>query len=58
VLVEEMTAEECRTVMSSAVFGRLACVKDGQPYVVPVSFAVDGYCAYLFLMPGQKVDWL
>jgi nitroimidazol reductase NimA-like FMN-containing flavoprotein (pyridoxamine 5'-phosphate oxidase superfamily) len=56
VLVEEMTAEECRKAMSSAVFGRLASVQDGQPYVVPVSFAVDGDYAYLFSMPGRKVD--
>jgi nitroimidazol reductase NimA-like FMN-containing flavoprotein (pyridoxamine 5'-phosphate oxidase superfamily) len=56
VFVEEMTAEECRKAMSSAVFGRLASVEDGQPYVVPVSFAVDGDYAYLFSMPGQKVD--
>lgn len=57
-LVEEMTAEDCRKAMSTAAFGRLASVQDGQPYVVPVSFAVDGDCAYLFSMPGQKVDWM
>lgn len=55
-LVEEMTVEDCRKAMSSAVFGRLASAQDGQPYVVPVSFAVDGDYAYLFSMPGQKVD--
>ena len=57
-LVEEMTVEDCRKAMSSAVLGRLASVQDGQPYVVPVSFAVDGDYAYLFSMPGQKVDWM
>jgi nitroimidazol reductase NimA-like FMN-containing flavoprotein (pyridoxamine 5'-phosphate oxidase superfamily) len=53
-----MTAEDCRKAMSSAAFGRLASVQDGQPYVVPVSFAVDGDYAYLFSMPGQKLDWM
>jgi nitroimidazol reductase NimA-like FMN-containing flavoprotein (pyridoxamine 5'-phosphate oxidase superfamily) len=56
VLVEEMTAEDCRKVMSSAAFGRLGSVQDGQPYVVPVSFAADREYAYLFSMPGRKVD--
>lgn len=57
-LVEEMTVEDCRKAMSSAAFGRLASVQDGQPYVVPVSFTVDGDYAYLFSMPGRKVDWM
>jgi hypothetical protein len=51
-----MTVEDCRKAMSTAVFGRLASSQDGQPYVVPVSFAVDEDYAYLFSMPGQKVD--
>jgi uncharacterized protein len=56
VLVEEMTPEDCRRAMSNATFGRLASVQDAQPYVVPVSFAVEGDYAYLFSMPGRKVD--
>jgi nitroimidazol reductase NimA-like FMN-containing flavoprotein (pyridoxamine 5'-phosphate oxidase superfamily) len=58
VLVKEMTVEECRMAMSNAHFGRLASARDGQPYVVPVSFAVDEEYAYLFSMPGQKVEWM
>lgn len=57
-LVEEMTVEECRKVLLGAAFGRLASALDGQPYVVPVSFAVDGEYVYLFSMPGQKVEWM
>jgi nitroimidazol reductase NimA-like FMN-containing flavoprotein (pyridoxamine 5'-phosphate oxidase superfamily) len=58
VLVEEMTVEECRKAMSSAHFGRLASARDGQPYVVPVSFVVDEEYVYLFSMLGQKVEWM
>ncbi len=57
-LVQELTVEECRTVLSDVGFGRLACSRENQPYVVPVSFAVDKGYAYLFSMPGQKVAWM
>ncbi len=57
-LVEELTIEECRTALSAVGFGRLACAHENQPYVVPVSFAVDSGYAYLFSMPGQKVEWM
>lgn len=58
VLVEEMTIEECRRTMSTASFGRLASAHDGQPYVLPISFSMDGDYAYVFSMPGQKVEWM
>ena len=57
-LLEEMTVDECRTIMSTAAFGRLATAHDGQPYVVPISFSMDGDYAYVFSMLGQKVEWM
>jgi nitroimidazol reductase NimA-like FMN-containing flavoprotein (pyridoxamine 5'-phosphate oxidase superfamily) len=58
VLVEDLTVEECRTALSLAAFGRLACARGNQPYVVPVSFVVNEGYAYLFSMPGQKIAWM
>ena len=58
VFVQEMPVEECRKALAGAGFGRLACARENQPYVVPVSFAVDGDCVYLFSMPGQKIEWM
>lgn len=57
-LVQELTVEECRKALPDVGFGRLACAHENQPYVVPVSFAVDEGYAYLFSMPGQKVAWM
>jgi nitroimidazol reductase NimA-like FMN-containing flavoprotein (pyridoxamine 5'-phosphate oxidase superfamily) len=57
-LVEEMTVEECQMTMSTAAFGRLASARDGQPYVVPIFFSMDGDFAYVFSMLGQKVEWM
>ena len=37
--IREMTTEECADALGSADFGRLACARDNQPYVVPFNFA-------------------
>lgn len=56
--IREMTGEECRGALASVGFGRLACARENRPYIVPVSFAVDGRYIYLFSMPGQKIEWM
>jgi len=66
-LIHEMTEDECRTVLHSVNFGRLACARDNQPYVVPIYFSYDGQHLYGFNAPGQvyafstlgqKVEWM
>ena len=66
-LIHEMTEDECRTVLQRVSFGRLACARDNQPYVVPIYFSydrehLDGFNApgqvYAFSTLGQKVDWM
>ena len=56
--VQEVTAAECYAKLASFGFGRLACARDNQPYVVPIYFAVDGNALYAFSSPGQKIDWM
>jgi nitroimidazol reductase NimA-like FMN-containing flavoprotein (pyridoxamine 5'-phosphate oxidase superfamily) len=57
-LIHEMTEGECRDMLARMSFGRLACARDQQPYVVPIYFAYDGVHVYGFSTPGQKIDWL
>ena len=57
-LIRELTAEECLEVLRRNTLGRLACVQDGQPYIVPVSFNVDGGDIYGFATVGQKIHWM
>jgi nitroimidazol reductase NimA-like FMN-containing flavoprotein (pyridoxamine 5'-phosphate oxidase superfamily) len=57
-MIHEMTAEECRTVVQRADFGRLACVREAQPYIVPIYFAYDRQHIYSITMPGQKIAWM
>jgi len=44
----EMSEAECLRKLEQTKFGRLACARDNQPYVVPVYFAFDGRHIYGF----------
>jgi nitroimidazol reductase NimA-like FMN-containing flavoprotein (pyridoxamine 5'-phosphate oxidase superfamily) len=37
---------------------RLACAKDGQPYVVPIYFPYADSHLYAFSVPGKKIEWM
>jgi uncharacterized protein len=58
VLIREMTREECGMALARVNFGRLACARDDQPYVVPIHFAFDGEHLYGLTTAGQKVQWM
>ena len=57
-LIKEMTSEECAALLTSSRFGRLACSKDNQPYVVPITFVFEHRHIYSFSLEGQKADWM
>jgi nitroimidazol reductase NimA-like FMN-containing flavoprotein (pyridoxamine 5'-phosphate oxidase superfamily) len=57
-VIHEMTEHECRRALRRATFGKLACARDNQPYVVPIHFWYDGKHVYGFTTLGQKVEWM
>jgi nitroimidazol reductase NimA-like FMN-containing flavoprotein (pyridoxamine 5'-phosphate oxidase superfamily) len=59
-VIREMSREECLRVLAGARVSRLACAKENQPYVVPVSLAYHEASGYLygFTTPGQKLEWM
>jgi nitroimidazol reductase NimA-like FMN-containing flavoprotein (pyridoxamine 5'-phosphate oxidase superfamily) len=58
--IHELTPAECREVLQLTTVARLACAREGQPYIVPVSLYFDGPadCLYGFSTVGQKIDWM
>ena len=56
--IHEMTELECRVELKRAVYGRLGCARDNQPYIVPIYFIYDDDHLYGFTTPGQKVEWM
>ena len=57
-IITEMDRTGCMALLRSSRHGRLACAKDGQPYVVPITFAEEGNYLYGFSLVGQKVLWM
>ena len=57
-IITSMDAERCRRMLARIGYGRLACAKDNQPYVVPTYFACEGDNVYAFSVEGQKIAWM
>jgi len=53
-----MTGDECRIALEQGYFGRLACVRADQPYIVPIYFSYDGKHLYGITTLGQKIEWM
>ena len=51
-LVREMSQKECEGLLTRLGFGRLACARSNQPYVVPIYFASDSGLLYGFATMG------
>jgi nitroimidazol reductase NimA-like FMN-containing flavoprotein (pyridoxamine 5'-phosphate oxidase superfamily) len=57
-IIAEMTPAECFALLQETGFGRLACARSGQPYVVPIYFAVNKSHIYSFSTLGKKIEWM
>jgi nitroimidazol reductase NimA-like FMN-containing flavoprotein (pyridoxamine 5'-phosphate oxidase superfamily) len=57
-LVTKMRSRECRELLVRLGFGRLACVSNNRPYIVPIYFAFDAECFYCFSTLGRKIEWM
>ena len=55
---EKLEPEQSLEILRGMSFGRLACAQGGQPYVVPIHFAVDNQHLYGFSMMGKKTEWM
>ncbi len=53
-----MSRLECTKMLDEHRLCRIACARDGQPYVLPLYFVRDDGYLYAFSMPGQKIDFM
>lgn len=56
--IRELSVLECTKMLTASHLARLACVKQGQPYVVPMHLAYANRHLYGFSMPGRKIEWM
>ena len=57
-VIQQISEEECRSILTDASFGQLGCSFEDQPYVVPIYFAYEAEHLYVFSTPGQKIEWM
>jgi len=54
-VILEMTADEIEGFLHEQVVGRVGCHTGGTTYVVPIIYAWEAGCAYVYSIEGQKV---
>lgn len=55
-MIKTLNHDQSRELLHRERIGRLGCIADGGPYVVPVNYVFDGECAYLHSLPGYKIQ--
>ena len=50
--------KEARTLLNLARVGRLGCVVDGEPYIVPINYLFEDESIYSHSLPGRKLEAL
>jgi nitroimidazol reductase NimA-like FMN-containing flavoprotein (pyridoxamine 5'-phosphate oxidase superfamily) len=56
--IRELTSDECRALLRATNLGRLACVRDNSPYIVPAYFDFYEDALYSFATAGKKIHWM
>lgn len=56
--IRSLSTLDCTGLLSAGRLARLACARDGKPYVVPIYFAYADNHLYAFSMPGKKIDFM
>lgn len=56
--IRSLSALECTRILAESRLARLACTREGKPYVVPIYFAYADSHLYAFSMPGKKIDFM
>jgi len=57
-LIDKIKPDECDELLARVGFGKLACARDNQPYIVPIYFGHQPNHLYGFATLGQKIEWM
>ena len=57
-LIIDLSEKECLDPLTRPRLARLACAKDGQPYIVPIFCAYQGGYVYCASTVGKKIEWM
>lgn len=54
-MIKDLSQDKAREMLRKGRIARLACVSEGEPYVVPVSYVFDGESVLIHSLPGRKI---
>ena len=57
-IISELSHTEIAGILQAQALGRLGCIADSEPYVVPVNFYFDGSDVFIHSLPGRKIEAL
>lgn len=55
-MIKQLNQNQSSELLRRGRIGRLGCIADDSPYIVPVNYVFDGECAYLHSLPGHKIE--
>lgn len=55
-MIDQLSHEETIAILEASGDAHLGCIVDGEPYVIPVHYVLQGDAAYLHSLPGMKID--
>jgi len=57
-MITQLHPEEARALLRAGKLGRLGCIAEGEPYVIPVNYLFEGDLIYIHSLPGRKITAL
>lgn len=57
-MTKMLSESEARDLIADGRIGRLGCVDNGEPYVVPINYVFEDGSIYSHSLPGRKIDVL
>ncbi len=54
-MLGELNERQIEHVLRSEVIGRIGCIAEGRPYVLPITYVYDGTCVYGHSVDGVKM---
>ena len=57
-MTRTLSEAEARNLIAGGKIGRLGCVDNGEPYVVPINYVFEDGSIYSHSLPGRKIEVL
>ena len=54
-MITTLTDAQAHDLLQAAGIGRLGCIVNGEPYIVPINFYFEDNCVYSHSLPGLKI---